>query len=206
MKNILCYGDSNTWGFNPVDGSRHRYEDRWTTVLQELLGDKYNVIPEGLNGRTTVWDDPIKEFVNGKDYLIPCLESHKPLDLVVIMLGTNDLKVRLNLPAKDIADGLELLIKKILKSDTGVDENPDILILIPPETTTLSNFKESFGDCHKKSLEIVPYYKDISRRYNLNYLEMGKYVHFSQHDGIHMDVDQLDKFGKAVYEKVLSIL
>lgn len=202
MKSILCYGDSNTWGYNPVDGNRHRYEDRWTTQLQTLLGEEYNVIPEGLNGRTTVWDDPIKECVNGKDYLIPCLESHKPIDKVVIMLGTNDLKLRLNLPAKDIADGLELLIKKIIKSDTGVDGSPDILILIPPETRELSNFKESFGDCHQKSLDIVPYYKDIAKRYGLNYLEIGKYVRFSNLDGIHMESDQLGIFAQKVYEKI----
>lgn len=202
MKSILCYGDSNTWGYNPVDGNRHRYEDRWTTQLQTLLGEEYNVIPEGLNGRTTVWDDPIKECVNGKDYLIPCLESHKPIDKVVIMLGTNDLKLRLNLPAKDIADGLELLIKKIIKSDTGVDGSPDILILIPPETRELSNFKESFGDCHQKSLNIVPYYKDIAKRYGLNYLEIGKYVRFSNLDGIHMESDQLGIFAQKVYEKI----
>lgn len=204
MKSILCYGDSNTWGYNPVDGSRHIFEDRWTTQLQQLLGEGYYVIPEGLNGRTTVWDDPIKECVNGKDYLIPCLESHKPLNRVVIMLGTNDLKVRLNLPAKDIADGLELLIKKILKSDTGVDGAPDILIIIPPETRKLSNFKESFGECHQKSLEIIPYYRDIADRYGVDVLEIGQYVRFSDLDGIHMESDQLEIFARKVYEKIIK--
>ena len=94
MKTILCYGDSNTWGYNPATTERSSRDERWTGILRRELDDGYLVIEEGLNGRTTVWDDPIEGYKNGKEYLIPCLETHKPLDLVIIMLGTNDLKVR----------------------------------------------------------------------------------------------------------------
>ena len=91
MKTILCFGDSNTWGYNPENGQRFGPEERWTGILRNSLGEDYRVIEEGLNGRTTLWDDPIAGFKNGLDYLMPCLESHMPFDLITIMLGTNDL-------------------------------------------------------------------------------------------------------------------
>jgi lysophospholipase L1-like esterase len=86
-KTILCYGDSNTWGFNPATQARYARDERWTGVLRQALGDGYWVIEEGLNGRTTVWDDPIEDYRSGKEYLLPCLRSHKPVDLVVVMLS-----------------------------------------------------------------------------------------------------------------------
>lgn len=93
MRSIMCYGDSNTWGYNPATGSRFSRDGRWTGVLRQELSDGYEIIEEGLNGRTTVWNDPIEGYKNGKEQLIPCLETNKPLDMVIIMLGTNDLKV-----------------------------------------------------------------------------------------------------------------
>jgi lysophospholipase L1-like esterase len=104
MKTILCYGDSNTWGAVPLQSleliERFGRSERWTGVLQRELGQAYEVIAEGCNGRTTVWEDPIEGYKNGKEYLIPCLDSHQPLDLVIIMLGTNDLKARFSIHTK----------------------------------------------------------------------------------------------------------
>ena len=94
MKRILCYGDSNTWGYDPATQERFDRATRWTGVLRTTLGDGYEILEEGLNGRTTVWDDPIEGYKNGHTYLVPCLETHRPVDLVVLMLGTNDLKKR----------------------------------------------------------------------------------------------------------------
>ena len=132
MKTILCYGDSNTWGYDPVSADRHPYERRWTTVLQRVLGEDYLVIPEGLNGRTTVWDDPIELHKSGSTYLPPCLESHKPVDLVVIMLGTNDLKMRFGLPAVDIAAGAGVLVDLVGRSACGPGgAAPKVLVLVP---------------------------------------------------------------------------
>jgi len=111
MKTILCYGDSNTWGYNPATGGRFSRDKRWTRVLVQELVDGYYVIEEGLNGRTTALSDPIEgPHKNGKEYLVPCLESHQPLDLVTIMLGTNDLKKRFSLSAFDIANGAGVLV------------------------------------------------------------------------------------------------
>ena len=91
MKTIVCYGDSNTYGYNPENGFRYEYEERWTTILQKELKDSAIVIPEGLNGRTTSFEDELRPGRNGATYLDPCLHSHGPIDLVVLMLGTNDL-------------------------------------------------------------------------------------------------------------------
>lgn len=204
MKSILCYGDSNTWGYNPAEnGSRHKYENRWTTILQKKLGDKYHVIPEGLNGRTTVWDDPTKCNVNGRDFLLTCLESHKPLDLVIIMLGTNDLKARLNLPAVDIASGVGVLVDIVLKSSCGPDNrSPDVLVLIPPEVRKLSNFKDVFGDCVEKSRAFPKAYINMANEKGVSYIDIGKSVRFSDLDGIHYEKDELPKLAELVHKKV----
>ena len=116
-KRILIFGDSNTWGWNPCNDlipPLKRWDDevRWPGVMQKELGDDYLVIPEGLNGRTTVWNDPIEEYRCGKDQIIPCLDSHAPLDLVIIMVGTNDLKRRYTVSAQDIANGVGIIVDK----------------------------------------------------------------------------------------------
>src|SRR5210317_1873174 len=113
MQTILCYGDSNTWGYNPSSQQRFSPEERWTGVLQKELGMGYRIIEEGLNGRTTVWDDPIEGFKNGMSYLIPCIESHKPINLITIMLGTNDLKIHFSVSAHDIAESVGVLIEHV---------------------------------------------------------------------------------------------
>ena len=92
MKSILFYGDSNTWGFDPETGNRYSYEIRWTSVCASILGKGYCCIPSGMNGRTTIFDDPLKGCRNGSDGLDYALQTHKPLDLLVLMIGTNDMK------------------------------------------------------------------------------------------------------------------
>ena len=151
-KTILCYGDSNTWGWNPATQSRYVRDERWPGVLRQELGEGYLVIEEGLNGRTTVWDDPIEGYKNGKEYLIPCLETHKPIDLVIIMLGTNDLKARFSVPACDVAAGAGVLVDIIAKSETGPgDGAPQVLLIAPPPIAKLSEFAEMFEGGAAKS-------------------------------------------------------
>lgn len=208
MKSILCYGDSNTWGYDPTkNGERHNYENRWTTILQRELGGDYLVIPEGLNGRTTVWDDPTKCNVNGKDYLLPALESHKPLDLVVIMLGTNDLKKRYNLSATDIASGVGVLADIVKKSDCGVDNRaPELLVLVPPEVRKLSNFKDVMGSCKKVSRELPEAYKKMAIEKDILAINIGQRVRFSDHDGIHYEKEQLPVIADIVKKNVLKLI
>ena len=143
MKTILCYGDSNTWGYEPATKERYSRAERWTGILQRELGAGYYVVEEGLNGRTTVWDDPIEGYKNGKEQLIPCLTSHKPIDLVTIMLGTNDLKRRFSLGAYDIAEGAGVLVNIVQKSDCGPQEGaPKVLLMAPPPVAKLTEYAE----------------------------------------------------------------
>ena len=100
---ILCFGDSLTWGFDPAEKIRMSDENRYTAVLQKLLGDEYLVIEEGQNGRTIATDDPAEGEKNGLKYILPCMETHNPIDLITIMLGTNDLKKKFGYSSMDIA-------------------------------------------------------------------------------------------------------
>ena len=107
MKRILCYGDSNTWGYTPITGVRYDEHTRWTGRLQDVLGEDYCVQEEGLNARTSAFDDPFKPYLNGKDMLEGILVSAKPLDVLVISLGTNDLKFT---AAEGSRDGLARIL------------------------------------------------------------------------------------------------
>jgi len=133
MKTILCYGDSNTYGYDPSNGLRYPKSVRWTGVLAELLGPDYAVVEEGCNGRTTVFDDPLEGWKNGLDYLKPCLNSHKPVDLVILMLGSNDLKDCFHASAAQIADGAGVLVKT-MQAFTQLKQGyvPEILLVSPP--------------------------------------------------------------------------
>jgi len=155
MRSILCYGDSNTWGFDPVAGRRLRPDQRWPGVLRLRLGDGYRVVEEGLNGRTTLWDDPIEgAYKNGLAYLLPCLKSHKPLDLVVIMLGTNDLKGCFGVSASDIAQSAGRLTQTTLESGCGpAGDAPKVLLVAPPPLGPLGvGFAQMFEGGQAKSL------------------------------------------------------
>ena len=152
MKVVLCYGDSNTWGSDPATSERFAWDQRWTGVLRQSLGSGYYVVEEGLNGRTTVWDDPIEGYKSGKEYLIPCLETHRPIDLVVLMLGTNDLKQRFSLPTSDIAAGIETLVKIIQQNGVSPDGTaPKILLMAPPPLAKLTEYADMFEGGTAKS-------------------------------------------------------
>jgi lysophospholipase L1-like esterase len=204
---VLCYGDSNTWGKNPLTKDRYGKDERWTGILQNTLGTDYFIIEEGLNGRTTVWDDPIEGYKNGKTYLMPCLESHKPLDLVIIMLGTNDLKKRFSLSAYDIALGAGALVDIVNKSDCGrMDRSPKVLLLAPPPIGKLTEFAEMFEGGTEKSRKLSQHYRDISEEYGCAFFDTSKVIQSSDIDGIHLEKKDHEALGKAVAEIVKNIL
>ena len=207
MKTIVCFGDSNTWGYHPATKERYGRDERWTGVLRNTLGAEYLVIEEGLNGRTTVWDDSIEEYKNGKDYLIPCLVTHKPLDLVIIMLGTNDLKKRFSLAASDIAKGAGLLVTMAQRTDTGPGARaPKLLLLAPPPVAKLTEFAEMFEGAEEKSRKLGKYYRQIAEELGCAFLDTSEVIVSSDVDGIHFDVDQHRKLGEKVAEIVRKIL
>ena len=153
-KTVLCYGDSNTYGYIPETGMRYERDVRWTGRLQKLLGDDYSVIEEGCNGRTTVRDDPLDGWKNGLDYLKPCLNSHKPVDFVILMLGSNDLKATFHLTAKDIADGVAVLVE-VIRSFTEEKQGyvPKIILVSPPELGRNIRTSPFYGAFYEEAVE-----------------------------------------------------
>jgi len=205
MKAIMCYGDSNTWGYNPATGERFPDDERWTGVLKRELGDGYKIIEAGLNGRTTVWDDPIEGDKNGKEQIIPFLETNKPLDLMIIMLGTNDLKMRFSVPASDIADGAGVLVGMVQKSETGVNGSPKVLLIAPPPVSKLTNFAEMFQGAETKSKKFSQHYRRVAKEYGCHFLDTAKIIVSSDLDGIHLEKDEHQKLGKAAAHAVRDI-
>jgi len=206
MRNILCYGDSNTWGYEPSSKRRLSRAQRWPGVLQEHLRQGYIVIEEGLNGRTTVWTDPVAEYRNGKHLLLPCLETHKPLDLVVLMLGTNDLKRKFAASAYDIARGAAVLINIIQTSGAGQDDaRPEILLVCPPPIATLTEFAEMFEGAEEKSRKLGGHYRNVAREFGCRFMDAGDTICSSDIDGVHFDAGEHAKLGAAVAQEVQRI-
>ena len=207
-KQVLCFGDSITWGFNPLNQERMNEEERWTGILAHGLGDEYAVIEEGLNGRTTVWDDPVNgPEKNGLKYLIPCLASHKPLDLVVLMLGTNDMKQRFSLSTTEIARGINVLVDVIKKSESGVNGfEPELLLISPPYLLDETGFDDEFRNSYNKSQKLAGYLKKIADEQDCHFLDSSKIMVASELDGVHPDVLEHKKLGTALVKKVISII
>ena len=207
IKTVLCFGDSNTWGHNPADSERYARDVRWAGVLRRELGDGYLVIEEGLNGRTTVWDDPIEGYKNGRDYLIPCLGTHHPLDLVIIMLGTNDLKMRFSLPAYDIASGAGVLVDIVKKSDAGrAGKPPQVLLMAPPPVAKLAGFADMFAGSEAKSRQFSAQYRRVADELGCALLDTAEVIVSSDLDGIHFDPEEHEKLGVAVAGRVKAML
>lgn len=207
MKTVLCYGDSNTWGWNPVTKARYGRDERWPGVLRHDLGQDYFIIEEGLNGRTTVWNDPIEGYKNGKEYLIPCLATHAPLDLVVIMLGTNDLKKRFSLSAFDVAAGAGVLVDVARMSQAGPgDGPPEVLLICPPPLARLSDFADMFEGGLETSKKLAGEYRRVAEERGCHFLNAGDVIVSSDLDGIHLDPSEQRKLGQAVATRVREIL
>jgi len=207
MKSIVCYGDSNTWGADPARNGRFDHQTRWTGVMARLLGDDYRVIEEALNGRTTIVDDPIRPNRNGLTYLLPCLESHHPFDLVTIMLGTNDLKQRFNRTAADIGESVSLLAEMARNTPFGPgDANPKVLIICPPPVARLTDYDGMFAGAVEKSRELARYYELAATWAGCEFLNAGDYIRSSDLDGIHFEASEHAKLGQAVAGKVREML
>lgn len=206
MKNILCFGDSNTWGYIPFSGSRFNLSERWPGIMREKLGKNYWIIEDGLCGRTTVWDDPLNEGRNGRNYLLPCLEVHKPLDLVILMLGTNDLKSKFGLPMCDIVEGISLLTKLILSSETGRQgKAPKVLLIAPPKITSLKEFPDLFLGAEEKSILFSQCYKEVAQQLQCAFFDSGSVINSMLSDGIHFGSNEHRIFGEALAIKVKEI-
>ncbi|MDR3243418.1 MAG: SGNH/GDSL hydrolase family protein [Elusimicrobiota bacterium] len=206
-KNILCFGDSNTYGFIPASGIRFNYDERWTGILQNCLGQDYYIIEEGCNARTVLTADPINPYKNSRDYIYPCLVSHCPLDLVIICLGANDLKTRFGISAKFISLCMKELVRIIRTFDYEypIETTPQILIAAPIRISEkVIEIEESSFDLisAQKSVRLATYYEALAKEINCHFFDMGKYAKASDEDGIH-----LTKEGhKAVAQGLLPLV
>lgn len=205
MYNILCFGDSNTFGTNPA-GGRHPRDKRWPGILQKMLGDEYYVIEEGMGGRTTVWDDPYEPNRSGKMALPIALQSHKPLDLVIVSLGTNDCKAHFHAAARVTAKGAEVLCQMIRGYDYGPGMPvPEILLVSPihigedMERCPYVSFDE---ESVQKSKEMAKYYREVAERQSCLFLDASLVAGPSSLDQLHMDADS----HLALAEKICEIV
>ena len=208
MKEVLCYGDSNTYGFMPGSGERYPSHVRWTGVMQDALGGSFHVIEEGLNGRTTVWDDPVEgAYRNGSTYLLPCLLSHAPLDLVLLFLGVNDLKKRFDIPAEDIARSAGALVDIIRKSGAGrAGGAPAVLLMAPPPLGKLSGYAEMLEGGTEKSRQLAARYAETARQAGCAFLDTGKLIRSSDIDGVHFEEKDHHTLGEALAAEVRKLI
>jgi len=210
MKNILCFGDSNTWGYDARTEQRFPPEVRWTGIAQTLLGSPYRIIEEGLNGRTTVLDDMLGCNKNGKKHLPVLLESHRPLDLLVIMLGTNDLKVRFTMTPADIAWGLNDLIVTARNYLGAYGPCPPILAVSPIEVAdniTQTKYGDMFGEASCANSKLLPVRMEpVARQYGCSFMRASDYAAPSRVDSIHMEPEGHRAFAEAIVKKIVEII
>lgn len=216
---ILCYGDSNTWGYVPTTGdltspiARYPRHERWTGILQSLLGNNFYVIEEGLNSRTTNIDYEILPDRNGKTYLPSCLYSHAPIDLIILALGGNDMKTYFNRRPDEIATGLCELIEIIKTSNYGqkLQCAPKILITTLPiplpiaETHVDENGIKFLDGAINKSKTLIPLYKKLAEDKQCDYLDLSKEIIPSEIDGIHYDKNMHGKCAEMIGRKIYDI-
>jgi lysophospholipase L1-like esterase len=213
MKTLLCYGDSNTWGAATVPRPDGRYgpHERWPGFVRERLGPSWHVVEEGLPGRTTVHADAVEgAWMDGSAYLMPCLRSHRPVDAIVLMLGTNDLKMRFNVPPRDIAGGIGVLLTVIRRAEAGPNGSaPRVLVVCPPPILDHHGDRPEFADMfaggYEKSLRLAPLVRDAATEHGAAFLDAGALIRSSAHDGIHLDPDAHTILGRAIGEAVAEL-
>lgn len=206
-KTIICFGDSNTHGYNSETDGRFTEKERWTYLLGEFLGEDYYILEEGLSGRTTVFDDPLFEGLNGLSSIFSCLMSHEPVDLLIIMLGTNDVKERFHVNAENIAKGLERLVNRALSVTDAWRQKPNVLIIAPvpiAESYFYTFVKNEMGTgCAEKSKELADFYAAVAQRTGCHFLDASKIEGMSVHPN---DFMHLDKNSHRLLAKELAKL
>lgn len=214
IRHILCFGDSLTWGWKPVEEgtptTRYAFHKRWTGIMAETLGEGWRIIEEGLSARTTSIVDPNDPRLDGSAYLPAALASHMPLDLVIIMLGTNDTKNAYKRTPHEIALGMAKLEAQVAKSAGGVGTAypaPATLIVAPPPLGAMSGWLAAqFDGAHEKARALPAQYEALARARNACFLNAGKHLTTDGSDGVHFTAENNRVLGRAMAAKVREIL
>lgn len=214
MKTIVCYGDSNTHGYNPETGGRYDYAVRWPGALQQLLGSAYYVVEEGLNSRTTVLRDPCYDDNKSGMALLPAIiKTHMPIDLLILMLGSNDMKQRFHMGAPDIARGAALLIEtaKTVSAAKRADGTPcHILLAAPPRITEDLRHGACYDEFGARSLqissELSAAYASVAHSCGVNFLDTAPLAAPSTVDGLHLAPAGHAAMAHAMAEQCRAIL
>ncbi len=212
MKTLLCYGDSNTHGSLPTGDPMIRRrlgpEERWPGIVRKRLGADWYVAEEGLGGRTTVLDDPITgAHKNGLRGLPIALETHKPIDLVVLMLGTNDLKVRFGMTATDIGQANATLIARIrasVENGPGGTSAPNVLLVAPPRVMEVGQQVEVRAGAADKTARFATVFADVAKTFGIPFLDAGSVIEPSPIDGVHFEAPAHARLGNAIADKILE--
>lgn len=210
MKTVLCYGDSNTHGQVPGGSPLERFspEERWPGAMRSALGADWYVIEEGLSGRTTVHNDPIEgDIKSGRLYLRPCLMSHAPIDLVILMLGTNDLKARFGQPASEVAMGIGCLIHDIRELKPGPGGHaPEILVVAPPPMLDdIGEWEGIFSGAQPKSHQLAHEFEVIADSLEVHFFDAGSVITSDPADGFHLSREAHETLGHAIAQEVVNI-
>ena len=210
MKTVLCYGDSLTWGYSADGPSRHAFGDRWPSVLAAALGDGVQVIAEGLNGRTTAYDDHLADCDrNGARTLPTVLHTHAPLDLVVIMLGANDMKPGIAGKAHLAMQGMRRLISLVQVNALrdGTSEPPAVLVVAPPPLceTADPEFAAMFAGGVEQSQMLASFYADLADEQGCGFFDAGSVATTTPLDGVHLDAENTRAIGRGL-EPVVRLM
>lgn len=211
MKTILCYGDSITWGSDAQTGGRHAFEDRWPNVLQKALGPSVQVVTDGLRGRTTAYDEHLAACDrNGVRILPTTLYTHAPLDLVILMLGSNDMKPAIAGTALAAMQGMRRLVEIVRLNATrdGTSEPPAVLIVAPPPLSETANpeFAAMFAGGVEESRMIAGFYADLADAEGCGFFDAGSVAETTPIDGVHLDAANTRAIGRALEPIVRMML
>ncbi|WP_083627158.1 SGNH/GDSL hydrolase family protein [Vibrio ponticus] len=202
VKSVLCFGDSNTWGYMPIKGGRYPAELRWTSLLEQQLPADWQVISEGLPGRTTGFHESIHSPHSGLGYFLPCLEKYQP-EVVVIMLGTNDLQSHLGLSAEAISFGAAQLVKQAQHfASHNHDVATNIVLVCPPPIFEIGFAATGFSGGAEKSQQFAEHYQQRAQELGCYYLDAAKWVSSSATEGVHWHEDQPAKFAEGLYQTI----
>lgn len=196
-KAVLCFGDSNTWGRIPGIVARYAWHERWTGLLESCLGSGYRVLEEGLRGRTFMTDDQSRPGRNGLAMLPFLLETHAPLDVVVVMLGTNDLKAQFRSSPEQVAEHAQAMLEMIKSFQPSI---PQILLMSPPPIVETQDREMStmFAGAIPASERLATVLRGVAEKLSCHFLETGKYISSDPADGIHLNGESHRRLAKVM--------